>query len=228
MFCIPGTRFSYHFLHSWTNLYIWCKNNNIEPVLHQATDPDIYVARNRCLGAEFLDSPQRKPFNGERYDYIMWIDSDQTFQPEDFAKLLSRKKKIVSGLYLLQSKPMYACVEHWDEEIYRKYGGFQQLTPESIKGKKELISVAYNGLGFCLMQQGVLESIQYPWFPYLRIPIADHKHTLPEDVGLFYRLRKAGFTIYADPTVLVGHEKLNHIGDTFNPPSKRCYLTDKY
>ena len=40
-------------------------------------------------------------FKGQEYDYILWLDDDIVFTPEDFEKLYKEDKDVISGLYLM-------------------------------------------------------------------------------------------------------------------------------
>ena len=91
IFCIPGREFTANFLQSWTNLCNAMYQNGISFALSNAYSPVVYYARSACLRAHVLRGRNQKPFDGQfTYDYIMWIDSDIVFSPEDFFKLLQR------------------------------------------------------------------------------------------------------------------------------------------
>ena len=77
VFCIPGCTFSYKFLRCWTNLLFWCIQNDINPILSNDIDSNVYFVRSKILGGSTLRGKHQKPFNGTiDYDYIMFIDSD--------------------------------------------------------------------------------------------------------------------------------------------------------
>ena len=54
IFCIPGNTFSGNFLKAWTNLFVWCVNNNINPILSNHYDSNVYYARQKCLVEELV------------------------------------------------------------------------------------------------------------------------------------------------------------------------------
>lgn len=212
IFCLPGSNFSAAFLKSWTNLMSFCLQNGITPILSCRQSCNIYYVRNMCLGGDVGLGEFQKPFNGQvKYDYLMWLDSDVISTPELFVKLLSWKKDIVSGLYKMQGGAAYATVENWDEEFFKTHGYFKFLTPQDIEGKKELIEVNYTGMGFMLVKYGVFESLAYPWFKPIEKRIGKMVDFTMEDVSFCLRAKEAGFSIYVDPTTIVGHEKLTII-----------------
>ena len=88
VFCLPGHSYSGTFLKSFTGVWTWCLQNNIQPVLSQQNSSMVNFARCKVAGADVNRGPKQKPFNGAHYDYMMWIDSDQTFTVNDFKKLL--------------------------------------------------------------------------------------------------------------------------------------------
>ena len=107
IFCIPGKSFSEHFLKSWSNLIKELQVMDINWELINLYYPIVSDARQKCLNKALT----------LEYDYIMWIDSDIIFEPNDFKQLLSQDKDIVSGLYMIQKTPgiydipdQYACI----------------------------------------------------------------------------------------------------------------------
>ncbi|MBD3375958.1 hypothetical protein GF406_13060 [candidate division KSB1 bacterium] len=208
VFCLPGNSFSGKFLECWTTLVAWCLKNNIQPILSRRQSCNIYYVRNMCLGADVMRGKDQKPFNGTlNYDYIMWIDSDILFTPEQLQRLLSHDKDIVSGIYLMEGGHAYATVKEWDEEYFKTHGCFRFLTPGDMKNSSELIEVAYTGMGFMLVKKGVFESMEYPWFRPIEKKIGDAVDFTMEDVGFCLRAKEKGFKIFIDAGVKVGHQK---------------------
>ena len=116
IFCLPGASFSGRFLQCWTELLGELPKVGISFGLSQQYLCNIYHVRTKCLGASLDRGTNQKPFGGEiDYDYIMWIDSDIVFKPEQFFKLIDHDRDIVSGLYMMQDNINYATVEHMDE-----------------------------------------------------------------------------------------------------------------
>lgn len=209
IFCLPGANFSSEFLLSWSELLAACiESKRVKVRTSPAQDANVYYVRNKCLGGDVLRGTKQLPYNGEKYDYIMWIDSDIVFTPDHFLKLLQYDLDIVSGLYMMQGGRQYAAVKDWDEEFFKKHGYFQFLTPEDIKGKTKLIEVAYSGFGFKLIKRGVFEKIGYPWFRPVYHQLTDQIRDFSSEDVSFCRLAiEQGFKIWADPTVVVGHQK---------------------
>lgn len=208
IFCLPGNSFSGRFLSCWSELLAVCMKNGITPILSQKYSCNIYYCRSNCLGADVTRGKYQKPFDHKiDYDYIMWIDSDIVFEPNQFIKLMNHKKDICSGLYLMEGGRNFACVENWDEDYFQKNGHFEFLSPLDIKDKKDLFTVNYVGMGWMLVKRGVFERINYPWFEPIRKEIGGAVDFTMEDVAFCHKAIDAGFNINIDPTIIVGHEK---------------------
>jgi hypothetical protein len=112
----------------------------------------------------------------------------------------------------MQDNIHYATVEKWDDDYFLRNGNYQFMTPEMVQQKKELFPVAYTGFGWMLMKKGVFESLEYPWF---QPTWKEWKHNgkqirefLMEDVSFCNMIQEKGYQIWADPEVIVGHEKM--------------------
>jgi hypothetical protein len=213
IFCLPGREFSGRFLQCWTELVHACLANGIQPIMSQQYSPLLYYVRNMCLGGDTVAGIDQKPFQGKvDYDYIMWIDSDIVFSPDQFFKLIDADKDIVSGLYKMQNNTHYATVEEWNHDFFLKHGSYQFLTPERISKKKDLFPVAYTGFGWMLMKKGVFESLEYPWFQptwkEYEYKGKQIKEFTMEDVAFCDLIQQKGYQIWIDPKVVVGHEKM--------------------
>lgn len=208
VFCLPGNNFSGNFLDCWSETLLWCVRNNIQPILSRRQSCNIYYVRNMCLGGDVTRGIEQKPFDGQiDYDYLMWIDSDQIFNPNQIKQLLDRKKDIVAGIYKMEDGKQFAVVKDWDEDFFKRHGYFHFLNEEDIKGQNDLIEVSYVGFGFMLIKKNVFESMTYPWFRPIEQKIGKAVDFCMEDVAFCLRARENGFKIYIDPLVKVLHEK---------------------
>lgn len=209
VFCLPGREFSGNFLQAWSELLLSCVRVGIKPLLAQEYDPIVYYARSKCLGGSVLRGRYQKPFDGKiDYDYIMWIDSDVLFKPEQVFALIKRNLPIVAGVYKMADDIHYAAVKDWDLNYFGKNGSFKFLTPEDVAGQ-DLVEVSYSGFGFLLAKRGVFESLEYPWFrPIMHELGGDIVDFSSEDASVCELLRKVGHKIFIDPAVRVGHEKM--------------------
>lgn len=185
VFCIPGRNFSGHFLRSWSKLINELQSMEIEWELVNGYHPIVYTARRKCLERALeID-----------YDYMMWIDSDIVFEPQNFKQLLGHEKDIVSGLYMIQKTSgiydvpdEYACIDLNDKRFNR----FE------YEGTRKLKEVKANGMGWMLVKKGVFESIDKPF---------DLTLEKGEDIVFQIKAREQGYKSYVDTSVIVGHEK---------------------
>jgi hypothetical protein len=200
IFCIPGNSFSNRFLKCWTNLTRELHKRDIEYELLSQYIPNVYQVRSLLLGADRKFGQYQTPWQGKKdYDYIMWIDSDQVFEPNDFFKLLEHDKDIVSGLYL--RKPQGDTLNDVPIEFACFNENGKRLYTNEVNG--ELRKVWSNGMGWMLVKKGVFEKIEYPWFG----PIIEGLGFHGEDVSFQLRAKDVGFDSNVDTSIIVGHEK---------------------
>ena len=212
IFCLPGASYSGRFLQCWTNLISELPKHKISYGLSQDYLCNIYHARTKVLGASIERGVDQKPFDGKvDYDYIMWIDSDMVFKPEDFFKLIDHDKDIVSGMYKMSDNVNYATVETMDETYYEEWMHYQFMQDKDIKNKKEpLFKADYTGMGWMLVRKGVIEKMKYPYF-YPRKKVWKQygwEDFVWDDVEFCLRARENGHDIWVDPKIRIGHEKM--------------------
>lgn len=179
-----------------------------------AVSSNIYGVRNLCLMGEAEFGPNQKPFQGTiDYNYIMWIDSDSIFTPEQFKSLLDQMEEninlhILSGVYIKENQKEYTAVLKWNDAYFDKHGSSKFLTPKDLKGKTKLIKVDFTGLGFIIIRKGVFESLTYPWFQPMGIQNKGQSVGFAgEDAAFCLRAKEARFDTYIDPKISIGHEK---------------------
>lgn len=216
IFCLPGNNYSNHFLLAWSDLILWCRENNYDFSVSQNYSSVVHYARSLCLGGDNSRGEYQKPFNSKfDYDYIMWIDSDIIFKIEDFKKLLESDFDITSGLYKMHNNVNYPVVVNYNDNYFKENGSFEFLTDDKLKyykDNKKLINnryleVEYSGMGWLLIKKDVIEQIKYPWFYHELYKNNNCVEMFSEDVSFCKNLKKAGFKINLDTTIRVGHLK---------------------
>jgi len=218
IFCIPGSQFSSTFLKSWTLTLKTLGKRGLDIVLSNAQSNNIYWVRNMCLGGDNLKGKYQLPWQGSvDYDYIMWVDSDMQFHPDQVETLLEKAERndidILSGLYRMVGGT-YCAVIKSDDDYFKKHGYYEFISNETYNAldKNQLIEASYVGFGFVLIKKGVFEKLGYPWFmPIWKKIKLDNgiviKDFTGEDTGFCYNAKAAGYTVWVDPSVVVGHEK---------------------
>ena len=225
VFCIPGREFTANFLQSWTKLCNALYVNQIPFVLSNCYSPVVYYARTACLRGHVLKGRHQKPFQEEiGYDYIMWIDSDIVFEPEQFFALLQRMEQnrhiqLLSGTYLMADGYHTTIVDKWDEDHFAENGSFKFLTMPEVKAKQDeaetkanggIFEGVYAGFGWLMVRYGVHESFEYPFFrpQFHELKGGAIYDFSSEDASFFLDLREKGIKLYIDPDINVGHEKM--------------------
>ena len=215
VFCLPGRGVSYIFLKNFVQLCFDLVQNGAAIQISQDYSSMVNFARCKCLGANVLRGPDQKPWDGNlKYDYQLWIDSDIVFDTEKFYKLLAMEKDIAAGWYCTEDGRT-SSVAHWLEEgDFRKNGGvMNHETVESISKRKKPFTVDYTGFGWVLIKNGVFEKLPYPWFaPKMQVfESGEVQDMCGEDVSFCLDAMDAGYEIWCDPTIRVGHEKMRVI-----------------
>ena len=124
----------------------------------------------------------------------------------------SKEREIVAGWYCTEDGKT-TSVAHWlDEDDFRTNGGvMNHETIDSISKRKKPFTVDYTGFGWLLIKNGVFEheGMPYPWFaPKMQIfESGEVQDMCGEDVSFCLDAKEAGFEIWCDPRIRVGHEK---------------------
>jgi 2-polyprenyl-3-methyl-5-hydroxy-6-metoxy-1,4-benzoquinol methylase len=164
--------------------------------------PNLEAARTRI--AQSLDS-----------GWVFFLDWDVIPPPDVIPKLLGHDKDIVSGIYYSRYPPYLP-------QIYRHRKGalFENIVAYP---KNTLMRVGGIGLGCCLINKLVFDTIEQPWFRF--------EGTYGEDL---YFCRKASkhFDIWADTSIVCEHESTMTVDEnTWMTLKAKLYegaVNDKY
>lgn len=121
-------------------------------------------------------------------DYLLWVDSDQTFPTDGLLRLMMHDRPIVAANY--QSR-------NGGEPTAMDLGG------RSVPRRSGLEEVAAIGFGFCLMKTPILHQVPKPWFATEIGPGGEIVRS--EDVHFCMQARSAGIPVFIDHDVAVGH-----------------------
>ncbi len=177
------------------------------------------------------------------YDYQLWIDNDIVFNTDKFWQLCDMAipqeavveqevekedgtKETIVGLDETQFRSIVAgwyCTEdgqttsvaHWlEEDDFRRNGGvMNHETLETMAKRRKPFTVDYTGFGWVLIQKGVFENMEYPWFaPKMQVFESGAVQDMcGEDVSFCLDAKEMGHEIWCDPRIRVGHEKTRTI-----------------
>lgn len=194
-----NTQFPYQYLvcliHTWKELF-----GKYDLAISLAESALIHKNRN-LLMTEAYDN---------KADYLLFVDTDMIWRPDDIEKLIGFDRDVVSGVY--KSRRPLQGNEH--APVVFKY----------VDGKLSVMKKVPNnpftadavGMGFCLIKRNVIkkmmELIPELGYPFDYIDISDvgaesdgKSNHLGEDMSFCYKLKKAGFDIWIHPHVRLGH-----------------------
>jgi hypothetical protein len=157
----------------------------------------VQIARDSVLD-EFLKG---------KADKLFWIDSDMAWEPKDFLRLLalSMEHDVVAAAYPHRSGETNLFQVNTDgieTPVVNKYG---------------LRAVNGLGLGFCIVDRKACEllagkapRVMDGWSKremaeVFRVDRSAKGYRRTEDIAFFDDLREAGFTVWCDPSIELGH-----------------------
>ena len=126
--------------------------------------------------------------------HILFLDDDVTFNPDLLNRLLAHDVDMVTGLYLMRNYPHSPIIFDHADELGRC------ITCWS-KQSEGLVEIVAAGLGACLIKREVFEKMEKPW---IRLGELESDQWC-DDLGFFKRAREAGFKLFCDMSVCVGH-----------------------
>jgi hypothetical protein len=212
VFCIPGSHVSVYFMQQLVDLIDYCRDQGAQTKISTGTSSMVSQARINCLNGNPDRGLKQKPFSGEPYDYIMWIDTDIQFNNECFQKLVDHDRDIVAGWYMIPDAYMgREFASSVLEPYYFNEGGMElgikMISIDDIKSRDQLFQCRASGLGWMLVRQGVFEKLPFPWFAPKIVTANGVPRLTGEDVAFCMDAQAAGFDIWVDPAIKVNHEK---------------------
>jgi hypothetical protein len=127
-----------------------------------------------------------------------------------------KDRPIAAGWYSTEDGRT-TSVAHWlDEDDFRSNGGvMNHEMVDGISKRKKPFTVDYTGFGWVMIKNGVFEheEMKYPWFaPKMQVFESGAVQDMcGEDVSFCLDAKEAGFEIWCDPRIRVGHEKIRVI-----------------
>lgn len=216
---VAGYSFTPNFVFSWSKFTVSVANTQkIDITYTNAYSPNIYHCRNILLGGNNLAGEFQPPWQNKfDYDYIVFIDTDQVFEPEQVYKLIDTMEtnpdiEVLAGIYCMADAYFSTVILDWDEQYFSQNGRFEFKTPAELQElalemPRNLVQAFYGGLGFSIFRKGVFDKLRYPWFEPLTHKVGMGTDLMGEDVSLFYKMNQAGIKFWIDPYIYVGHEK---------------------
>lgn len=163
---------------------------------------NVQKARNDCV-RWFLEQTEST--------HLVFVDTDMVWAPDVPAKLIERDEPIVSAYYLGRGHDgkAFPVGMKWADEPLKT---MSYLTTEDLDGLTEVAGV---GMGCCVIQRRVLESLaehdghpdQWPFAVGQTRSASGGFLSMSEDITFCVRAKAVGYASYIDATVPVGHVK---------------------
>lgn len=126
----------------------------------------------------------------EGCDKLLFIDADMVFPPDTLSRLLAHDKLIIGAAYNERgADPAVSTVKIAGRDT------FPSMT--------EIFPCDGLGTGVLLIDMSVFKATPQPWFSFEYHD--DGTLKVGEDMWFCQRARAAGFTVWCDPTIPVGH-----------------------
>jgi len=208
VFCLPGKNFSSNFLMSWTNSLIELMKQSENFIVVNRYTSIVSYTRNQIIRSFPGEEPNLTnilPFDGRlEAKKIIFIDDDMVWNFENLNKILKSKKDIISGFYKM------TLIDNEKNNLLAAKKNRKFLISKDIENKKQLIELQFVGFGFIAINFEVFKKIKFPWFQTYDFVDEKNGHVLNfgEDFDFCQKAINAGYKIYGDPTVKVGHEKI--------------------
>lgn len=120
--------------------------------------------------------------------HLLFVDSDMIFPDDTIPRLLAHKKKIVGVKYQKREFPVKWLYE-----------------PIADESETEIFTVKYVGTGLLLIDLSIFTDgkLGSPWFNFGRD--SQGALSMGEDVWFCNTVREAGYDVWVDPALRVGH-----------------------
>jgi GT2 family glycosyltransferase len=176
----------------------------LELVAHGGYDFHILVAEEGYTIAENRNYIAVQACNNKS-DYLLFIDDDMVFPPDTLDRLLAHKKEIVSIAYHSRgSKDKIKLVENDIMAIAEtEKGKYINFETNNDPKYKQLFECFAGGTGTMLIKTEVFLKTKRPWFEFTYFENGKCKEG--EDWNFCFKAKEAGYKIWCDPTLKVGH-----------------------
>jgi hypothetical protein len=125
---------------------------------------------------------------------LLFMDVDQVYPMDTITKLLSHRLPIVGGKINRRYPPFDPILMRLTDEGYQPIDDYKS---------GELLSVDATGTGCILYDMDVFRNMPYPWFRFRKNP--ENGMVCGEDIGFCQDLKAAGYEIFVDTSVEIGH-----------------------
>ena len=169
---------------------------NIPAMFTTSRGTPIDMARNEIVRSA-LDN---------KCDWIFFLDTDVTCQPDIITRLVAHNLPIVTGVYFTRAPPIEPAI--WNEV---KPSGKKAInfTPG------QMVECDFIGMGCCLVHTSVFKNISKPYFEWT-LSFEDENNPMmgrSEDFEFCKKVRERGYKIWADTSLICRHGITNAYTD---------------
>lgn len=142
----------------------------------------------------------------EQADYMLFVDNDVTFAPDNLDMLVEHELPVVMGYY--DHRPQDPGDDKPRTNLCKlgQANYIEQVTKEEMEDARldgyDLVQVKGGGLGFTLIDMDVFKVLSYPYFAFMSYSTGG---SLSEDLCFCEKCARAGIDIYADSRCYCGH-----------------------
>lgn len=134
-------------------------------------------------------------------DGLLFIDADQSFPTYALNRLIETDKPVVGFPIVRKVIPYKPNISLYNakEDEYCIYDDYP---------RGRLFEVGYIGMGFTYIKREVIEKMTYPYFDFVWHTNKKYKKgqkMMGEDVYFCRKAKEAGFGVWADSTIEIGH-----------------------
>ena len=162
----------------------------------------VYDARNQAAAKAIA----------EGYDYILWIDSDMTFEPDMMERMFKSigDKNMITALCFARRPPFKPCIyKHID---VKQEGHASLPTTEVWYGYPRDQIIEIEACGFaCVLQKVDMLDTMLSLYGVPFFPIAG----LGEDLSFCFRAKQIDIKMYADTSIKIGHIMRMSVDENF-------------
>lgn len=167
------------------------------------TEKALYIATGNYVHENRTTIVKRALLN--KATHVMFIDADMTFPPNGIDRLMKDDKDIVGANYNVRGNPSLGNTPASTVKFVDENKRFIAKPGSEIP--RELFKCYAVGTGFMLIKMSVFEKLSEPWF-FFRDYIKDDggREMMTEDVYFCEKANEAGFEVWCDPQIPMGHQ----------------------
>jgi hypothetical protein len=143
--------------------------------------------------------------------HILMMDTDQTPERDSILKLARHKLPIVHAKVHRRYPP-------FDPIFFRGELHKYNLIPDEEWSKGGLMEVDATGAGMVLYDVNVFFDVEYPWYEVImggKDKDGKSRSAVGEDIFFCHKLKQAGYKIYVDCDIKIGHLSTVAIDDQY-------------